>query len=54
MATIKITDLVSGSVNSTKPDLPFWQGTGILDVLIMTINSNIKVIIKGENCDYIK
>ena len=43
MTTIKLTDLVDGSVNSTKPDLPFWEGTGVLDVLIMAINSNVKI-----------
>ena len=33
----------NGSINTTDPEQPEWQGTGIFDELIKAINGNIKV-----------
>ena len=40
---INITDFSNGQIDSTNPQEPKWEGTGIFDVIIKAANENIKI-----------
>ena len=40
---IDITDFSNGQINTTNPQDPSWEGTGIFDVIIKAANENIKI-----------
>ena len=40
---IDINDFSNGQIDSTNPQEPKWEGTGIFDVIIKAANENIKI-----------
>ena len=42
MATITFDDFSNGSIVTTDPSNPTWEGTGVFDQLMMAINGNIQ------------
>ena len=40
---IDITDFSNGQIDTTNPQDPSWEGTGIFDVIIKAANENIKI-----------
>ena len=40
---IDITDFSNGQIDSTNPQDPSWEGTGIFDIIIKAANENIKI-----------
>lgn len=40
---INITDFSNGQIDSTNPQDPKWEGTGIFDIIIKAANENIKI-----------
>ena len=40
---IDITDFSNGQIDTTNPQDPKWEGTGIFDVIIKAANENIKI-----------
>ena len=42
MGTIVFQDFSNGSIVSTDPSNPVWQGTGVFDQLMMAVNGNIQ------------
>ena len=41
--SINFTDFSNGSINTSNPNLPVWQGTGVFDDIMEAVNGNIKV-----------
>ena len=40
---IDITDFSNGQIDTTNPQDPSWEGTGVFDVIIKAANENIKI-----------
>ena len=40
---IDITDFSNGQIDTTNPQDPKWEGTGIFDIIIKAANENIKI-----------
>ena len=41
--TVDINDFSNGSIDTTNPQEPKWEGTGIFDIIIKAANENIKI-----------